>query len=139
MLNSTACSFPTQSDDGDGSLVSFIGTTGLDGTGIEVRVYRWVEPNEPARVRMTLDLPAKDKLEAMIEFDDAEARGMQEALRDNDRGLHWMVDHATYGVLPYQAGWMAQIAADAWHVNPRMCDLVDDALVAMSELGRVTA
>lgn len=139
MLDPIAYSYPTQPEDGDGSLVSFIGTTGLNNTGIEVQVHRWVEPHEPARVLMTLDLPTADAIEAVIEFDMRDAQGLREALRDNDRGLKWMFNHATYWVPPCQVIWMTQIAAEAWRVNARMRDLVDGALIVMHEFEQIAA
>lgn len=69
-LNPITFTFPTQVEP-DGSLVSFIDSTSVD--GIEAQVHRWVEGNEEPRIVMTLETPGN-----IAEFDLSQVEGLRD-------------------------------------------------------------
>ncbi|MGW6658913.1 hypothetical protein [Rhodococcus sp. NPDC055024] len=140
-LDPITFSYPTQFEDDD-SIITFIGNTQANDKGIEVQVWRWNEPTEPVRITMNLDLiEATGFSESIIELDQQQAQELRVALRQDDLGMRWLLQFAAKEACEASIHCAALIAllASSPAVNAKLRDLVDGALIAMSEHAQIPA
>ncbi|MFI8663065.1 hypothetical protein ACIGKR_23940 [Rhodococcus qingshengii] len=141
MLDPITFNSPVAFED-DGSVVVLIGNTKADNTGIEVRVNRWIEPNEPARVVMTLDLhEATNALEASFEFELPQVHDLHQALQESDNGIAWLLKDLVTNMYPNTGGHILTLLSMASkpRTNRKLRQLVDKALLPMTDLDSLPA